>query len=78
LAWNSSGKPDQCWKKPKPLISNITKAESSALKSLIHNKDIRVLAADKGNCTVVMNIPTNMEKLSTLLESGVMNASKII
>jgi hypothetical protein len=57
--------------KTKPLISNISRAESNALKSLKRNRDIRILPGDKGNCTVVMNETTYMEKLNTLLDSGV-------
>jgi hypothetical protein len=56
--------------KPKPVPSNIMRAESSALKSLKHSRDIRILPGDKGNCTVVLNGSTYMEKLSTLLDSG--------
>jgi hypothetical protein len=44
--------------KPKPLISNITRAESNALESIKSNTDMRILPADKGNCTVVMNEST--------------------
>jgi hypothetical protein len=57
--------------KPKPLISNISRTESNALKSLKRNRDIRILPADKENCTVVMNETMYMEKLNTLLDSGV-------
>jgi hypothetical protein len=53
------------------LISNITRAESNALKSLKRNRDIRILPADRGNCMVIMNKSIYMEKLNTLLESGV-------
>jgi hypothetical protein len=35
------------------------------------NKEIRILQADKGNCTVVFDESKYKEKLNTLLESGV-------
>jgi hypothetical protein len=57
--------------KPQPLTSNISRAESNALKSLKCNRNPRSLPADKGNCRVVVNGSTYMEKLNTLLESGV-------
>jgi hypothetical protein len=66
-----------CWRircmleKSKPPISNMTKSESMALKALRNNKQIRILQADKGNCTVVSNESTYKEKISSLLESGV-------
>jgi hypothetical protein len=37
--------------------------------TLKRNGDIRILPADKGNCTVVMKETTYMEKLNTLLDS---------
>jgi hypothetical protein len=42
-----------------------------ALKSLKHNKEVRIPQADKGNCTVVFNESAYNEKISCLLESGV-------
>jgi hypothetical protein len=45
--------------------------ELKAIKSLRLNKNIRILQADKGNCTVVFDEPKYKEKLNTLLESGV-------
>jgi hypothetical protein len=47
------------------------KKESVALKSVKDNKEIRILQADKGNYTVVLNESTCKEKMSILLESGV-------
>jgi hypothetical protein len=41
--------------KSKPASPNMTKQEFRALKSLKLNKDIRILQADKGNCTVVLD-----------------------
>jgi hypothetical protein len=70
LVWNSSGKSNQCWKKAKPFILNISRAKSNALKSLKCNVDIRILVAHKVNCTVVINKSISMEKLNTLLDSG--------
>jgi hypothetical protein len=46
-----------CWRirrmleKSKPLTSNMTWREAMALKSLKNKKQIRILQADKGNCT---------------------------
>jgi hypothetical protein len=57
--------------KPKPLISNVSRAESNALKSLKPNKDIRTFPANNVNCTDVINESTYTEKLNTLLDSGV-------
>jgi hypothetical protein len=45
----------------------MTRRESMALKSL-KTKQIRILQADKGNCTVVLNESTYKEKISSLLE----------
>jgi hypothetical protein len=55
----------------KPFTPNMTRRKSMALKSLKINKQIRILQADKGNCTVVLNESTYKEKISSLLESGV-------
>jgi hypothetical protein len=41
------------------------------VKSLRLNKDIRILQADKGHCTVVLDESEYKDKLNTLLESGV-------
>jgi hypothetical protein len=41
------------------------------VKSLRLNKDIRILRADTGNCTVVLDESEYKDKLNTLLESGV-------
>jgi hypothetical protein len=41
--------------KSKPTSPNMTKQEFKALKSLKLNKDIRILQADKGNCTVLLD-----------------------
>jgi hypothetical protein len=49
----------------------MTMKELKAVKSLRLNKDIRILQADKGNCTVVFDESTYKDKSSTLLESGV-------
>jgi hypothetical protein len=57
--------------KAKPGSSNMTRRESMALKSLKNNRQIRILQADKGNCTVVLNESTYKEKISSLLDSGV-------
>jgi hypothetical protein len=66
-----------CWRircmleKSRPLASKITRKECMAFKSMKDNKDIRILQAEKGNCTVLSNESTYKEKISSLLESGV-------
>jgi hypothetical protein len=57
--------------KSEPFTSDMTRRESMALKSLRNNNHIRILQADKGNCTVVLNEFTYKGKISSLLESGV-------
>jgi hypothetical protein len=57
--------------KSRPITSNMTMKESTELKSLKNDMQIRILLADKGNCTVVLNESTYKEKISSLLESGV-------
>jgi hypothetical protein len=53
-----------------PPKSNISKQEMAAIKSLKQDKDIRILQADKGNCTVVLDEVEYKNKLNTLLQSG--------
>jgi hypothetical protein len=66
-----------CWRircmleKSRPITSNMTKRESTALKFLKNNKKIRIIQADKANCTVVLNESTCKEKISSLLEPEV-------
>ncbi|XP_023702099.1 uncharacterized protein LOC111861618 [Cryptotermes secundus] len=57
--------------KSKSPTSNIRKKELKAVKSLRLNKGIRILPADKGNCTVVLNEIKYRDKINTLLKSGV-------
>jgi hypothetical protein len=45
--------------------------ELKAVRSLRLSKDIRILHADKGNCTVVLDKSVYKDKLNSLLESGV-------
>jgi CO dehydrogenase/acetyl-CoA synthase beta subunit len=52
----------------------MAKREFTALKSLKNNKEIRILQADKGNCTVVLNESAYKEKISNLLEPEVYDA----
>jgi hypothetical protein len=52
-------------RKPKSSMLNITKKE---LKSLRLNKDIRILQAGRGNCTVLLDESKYKYKLNTLLE----------
>jgi hypothetical protein len=53
--------------KSKSFMPNMTKKELKAVKSSSLNKDIRVLQADNGSCTVVLDEPKYKEKLNTLL-----------
>jgi hypothetical protein len=57
--------------KSKSPISNISKKELKALRSLRLNKDIRILPADKNNCTIVLDELEYRDKFNTLLKSGV-------
>jgi hypothetical protein len=51
--------------------SNMTRKESTVLKSLKDKKEIKNLQADKKNCMLVLNESKFKEKISSLLESGV-------
>jgi hypothetical protein len=53
------------------LITNMTRKEYMALKSLKDNKEIRILQDDEGNCMVVLNKSTYKEKTSSPLEPRV-------
>jgi hypothetical protein len=57
--------------KSKSPTSNISKKKLKAVKSLRLNKDIRILPADKGNCSVVLEEMEYRDKIDTLLKSGV-------
>jgi hypothetical protein len=57
--------------KTRPPPTNIKKQEISAIKSLRLNKEIRILRADKGNCTVVLNESDYNNKLNSLLQSDI-------
>jgi hypothetical protein len=48
----------------------MTTKKLKAMKSLMLNKDIRVLQADRGRCTMVLDKSEYKSKLNTLLESG--------
>jgi hypothetical protein len=50
--------------------SDISKKELKAMRSLLLNKNIRILKATKGNCTIVLDESEYKDKLNTLLESG--------
>jgi hypothetical protein len=50
------------FEKPQPVISDITREESNALKSLKCNRDIMMLPDYKRNFTVIMNEFTCMQK----------------
>ncbi|XP_072051785.1 uncharacterized protein [Amphiura filiformis] len=51
----------------KPPQHNLSKAEFTALESLKKNKDIAILPADKGRCTVVLNSTDYDKKAKELL-----------
>ncbi|XP_072027782.1 uncharacterized protein [Amphiura filiformis] len=51
----------------KPPQHNLSKAEFTALESLKKNKDITILPADKGRCTVVLNSTDYDKKAKELL-----------
>jgi hypothetical protein len=52
--------------KSKSSIPNMTKKELKAMKSLRLNRDIKILQAGKGNCTVVLDECKYKNKLKTL------------
>jgi hypothetical protein len=56
-------------KSPRP---NLSKKEFKAMRSLRLNKDIMILLADKGNCTVMLDKSKSKynDKLNTLLSPG--------
>jgi hypothetical protein len=47
------------------------KLELEAQKTLSLNKEIKILQADKGNCTVIMDESEYRNKLNTMPQSGV-------
>ena len=57
-------------KKFKPPKSNLNQAESEALEKLQRDRDIEILPADKGRCTVVMNKKDYQSKVNTLLSDS--------
>jgi hypothetical protein len=65
--WNVRSK----LQKSKAPTSIISKKELKAVKSLKLNKDIRILPADKSNCSVVLEVMEYRDKIDTLLKSGV-------
>jgi hypothetical protein len=48
--------------------SNITMAESKALRTLKNNTDLTILPADKGNATVILNTSDYKQKSTSILE----------
>ncbi|KAJ8921335.1 hypothetical protein NQ315_002949 [Exocentrus adspersus] len=56
--------------KPLKIKSNISKEEMLALKELKNDKDIKILPADKGNATVIMNTGDYNSKISNLITEG--------
>ena len=51
----------------RPQQSNISTEERHAIQTLKRNKDITILAADKGNATVILDTETYIEKAHALL-----------
>jgi hypothetical protein len=58
--------------KSKPLTFNMTRKESVALKSLEDSKEILILQADRGNCTVVLNESTYTRRYLVYRDLGFM------
>lgn len=56
--------------KLKSFVPNMASKELKAIKPLKLNEDIRILQADKGSFTVVLDESEYKNKLNTLLESG--------
>jgi hypothetical protein len=50
---------------------NMTINELKGVNSFRLNKDIRILQADKGNCTLVLDLSKYKDTLNILVESGV-------
>jgi hypothetical protein len=59
--------------KAKRVTSSMSRMESTDLKSLKLNKEIRIMQADTENCVVVLNDST-YKKIFSLLESGIYEA----
>ncbi|KAJ4437230.1 hypothetical protein ANN_17365 [Periplaneta americana] len=55
--------------KSKPPKHNISPAEHKALHDLKTNPNIKILPADKGNCTIVLNTTDYQEKISDFLQN---------
>jgi hypothetical protein len=51
--------------KSKSSTSNMSKKEMKAVKSLMLNQDIRIIPADKGNCTVVLDESKYNDNINT-------------
>jgi hypothetical protein len=54
----------------KPPTPNISKEELKAIDSLRKDKDIKILPADKGKCTVILNTEDYMKKCKVLLNDS--------
>jgi hypothetical protein len=57
--------------KSKSPTHNISKKDLEAVKSLRLNKNIRILPADNGDCTVMLDESIYSDKINTLLKSRV-------
>ncbi|GJQ78533.1 hypothetical protein Trydic_g11647 [Trypoxylus dichotomus] len=56
--------------KPKQIRQNISKAEQRSLKELISDKNIKILQADKGNVTVIMDVGTYSIKIQEIMNAA--------
>ncbi|GJQ73285.1 hypothetical protein Trydic_g13657 [Trypoxylus dichotomus] len=62
--------------KPKQIRQNISKAERSSLKELMSDKNIKILPADKGNATVIMDAGTYNIKIQEIINEEKYNELK--
>jgi hypothetical protein len=49
---------------------NLTRTESTGLKTLKNNTDLTILPADKANATVILNTTDYKQKVTSLLEDS--------
>ena len=55
-------------KTQKPIKSNISKEEGAAIQDLRKDKSIKILPADNGKCTVILNTDDYLSKCQALLD----------
>ena len=53
----------------KPQQTNTTEEERRAIRTLKKDKDVTILAADKGNATIVMDTTDYIDKANALLDN---------